>query len=153
MTAIAEPRRIVVGIDGSEHSMHALEWAVGEARLRHIELRVVVCWTYPAAMGAIPVAFDRWPEEELAADARKILNDAVASVGLGAASGLRWTGEARCGPPATVLIDESERAELIVVASRGRGGFAGLLLGSVSQQVGSHARCPVVIVHGPRARP
>jgi nucleotide-binding universal stress UspA family protein len=143
----AEPRRIVVGIDSSEHSVRALEWAAGEARLRRIELHVVSCWTFPAAMGAIPVAYGGWPEDEFAESAHKVLREAVAQASLDTGTGLRWTEEVRCGPPAAVMIDESERAEMIVVASRGRGGFAGLLLGSVSQQVAAHSHCPVVIVH------
>jgi nucleotide-binding universal stress UspA family protein len=147
MPSNAEPRRVVVGIDGSEHALRALEWAAGEARLRHIELRIVTCWSYPAAMEAIPIAFGGPPEEEFTGEASKILSTAVAQAGLDAGSGLRWSEEVLCGPPATVLIEESERAELVVVAARGRGGFAGLLLGSVSQQLGAHGHCPVVIVH------
>jgi nucleotide-binding universal stress UspA family protein len=142
----SEPRRIVVGVDGSDPSVRALRWAMGEARLRRVELLVLSCWTLPVT-GGIPVTGESWDDRMFSDTARAALRACAAEAELDAADGLRWSEEVRCGSPAERLTEESEHAEMIVVGSRGRGGFAGLLLGSVSQQVAAHSRCPVVIVH------
>jgi len=135
--------RIVVGVDDSACARNALSWACEEARLRGAELRIVHAWSYPSwATGYFvsPVEIDQaeeWAKESLdsvLADSREQL------IGLSAESILVE------GPAAKVLIDESKDADLLVVGSRGRGGFSGLLLGSVSQYVAHHCSCPVVIV-------
>ena len=135
--------RIVVGVDGSEPSSKALRWAADEARLRSATLDVVLAWQ-PAMVGAYPYggtqAFD---PRELEAAAKAALSAAVAALD---ATGLTVSQLLRCGSAASVLIEESKGASLVVVGSRGHGGFSGLLLGSVSQQVLHHAHCPVVIV-------
>jgi nucleotide-binding universal stress UspA family protein len=138
--------RIVVGIDGSDHSKRALDWALAEARLRSADLDVVYAWMLPVyatgygfAPGALidPVA--------MAAGATSQLDRTVDEV-VGDAKDVTIERKAVEGMAAQVLVDEAEGADLLVVGSRGHGGFAGLLLGSVSQQCAQHASCPVVII-------
>jgi nucleotide-binding universal stress UspA family protein len=136
--------RIVVGIDGSEGSRHALEWAIAEARLRHAKVEVIHAWMFPysSATPFGPVMVESQTLEEVA---QQELDGTVAAVD---ASGLDAPIEAHieCGSAGGVLLEHAKGADLLVVGTRGRGGFAGLLLGSVSQQVAHHAPCPVVIV-------
>ena len=139
--------RIVVGIDGSAESHMALQWAVDEARLRGAQLGVVHAWQ-PIAIGAYPyggtAAFD---PADLEAGATALADEAMADVdvsGLGSPP----TVTIPCASPASALVEAAKGAAMVVVGSRGRGGFTGLLLGSVSQQVVHHAPCPVVIVRG-----
>ena len=140
--------RIVVGVDGSDLSAAALAWAADEARRRDVGLHVVTCWSYPT------MAFSLYqlsiPGEVFERDARAAAEAQVEQV-LGAdRQGLVVTVEVLQGPAALGLLEFDRSAEMLVVGSRGRGGFAGLLLGSVSQYLAEHARCPVVVIHGPR---
>jgi nucleotide-binding universal stress UspA family protein len=135
--------RIVVGIDGSEHSGRALQWAIDEARVRGATVQAVHAWSYPLAMGlganssellmrgaesaaesVLDHALDSLPDD--------VVVERILALGLAAES----------------LLEAAKGAELLVLGSRGRGGFVGLLLGSVSQQCANHASCPVVIVPG-----
>ena len=126
---------IVVGYDGSKGSRTALDWAVHEATLRDADLCIVRGWSYPD-YGDLDeqwdLAQDRLEEE---------LREVMVSTG-----DLRWQAVAVKGTPARVLVEHSADADLLVVGSRGHGGFVGLLLGSVGHQVSNHARVPVVIV-------
>lgn len=131
---------IVVGVDGSENAHRALAWAVGQAEATGDSVRVLHSWTFPAAAEGA----DGLPHVDFAAAASKVLDEAVASIG--DATGVQIDTEIANDLAAQALIRESETADLVVVSSRGKGGFAGLLLGSVAQQVAQHARCPVVIV-------
>lgn len=142
-------QRIVVGVDGSAPSRAALRWAVEEARLREAELEVVHGWQYPNVYaGAAPFSAFAFDVGELEAAAKKELDEIVSEVDArGLAAPIRQTLVS--GVPAWGLIDAAKDADLLVVGSRGRGGFAGLLLGSVSQQVAHHAPCPLVIVPCP----
>ena len=136
-------RVVVVGVDGSPSSSKALAFAAEEARYRKASLRVVEAWSFPvfAAGTYVPTgAYEDVPEDTAAALAAQ-----VADV-LGAATDLAVEQVVAEGPAAKVILDAAEGAGLVVVGSRGRGGFAGLLLGSVSTQVAHHARCPVIIV-------
>jgi nucleotide-binding universal stress UspA family protein len=140
---------IVVGVDGSSCSREALRFAVAEARLRKAALRVVTAWHVPAIAysgGVAPVVdpkeFEQYAET-VAEQALAALREQTEGVDVE-----RVTGE---GQAAHVLLEEARDADLLVVGSRGRGGFTGLLLGSVSQQVAHHAPCPVVVVHEPGA--
>ncbi len=132
-----EPR-IVVGVDGSPGSRRALEWAVDEAHRRDAVLQVVHAWTYP------PTEFAVVPEE-FAVAAAEIATEAVEEAAEIDPS-VVIKSEVRQQPPVAALVELSKGADLLVVGSRGRGGFSGLLLGSVSQQCLYHARCPVVVV-------
>jgi nucleotide-binding universal stress UspA family protein len=136
--------RIVVGVDGSENARRALQWAANEARIRHARLEVVHAWHVPYT-GVYPAAtalFEPGPFEEAA---KATIEDAIAGEDL---SGLAHPVERVIsqGGAAVAILDAAKGADLVVVGTRGRGGFAGLLLGSVSHQVVHHAECPVVVV-------
>ena len=137
-------RKIVVGIDGSPGSAKALEFAVAEARLRGSEVEAVHVWHVPAAVygggGLAPAVIE---PDDLEEGAKARLDEVVDGVDT---EGVDVERVVREGQPAEVLVEEAERADLLVVGSRGLGGFRGLLLGSVGQQCAHHARCPVVIV-------
>jgi nucleotide-binding universal stress UspA family protein len=141
--------RIVVGVDGSGVSKDALRWAVGEARLRGTDLVVVHAWGIPLAgeFEMVPVP------PELPGELEQAAKDNLASMveealGHGGQASVNVSKKVLEGDPAEVLIKESEGADLLVVGSRGLGGFRDLLLGSVSQQCSHHAKCPVVILRG-----
>jgi nucleotide-binding universal stress UspA family protein len=134
---------IVVGVDGSPQSLTALQWAVTEARLRHGRVRMITSWYYPPrASPGMDVMGD---SSERAAE--RIQADALRTV---AAEGVDVIGQVVQGTPASALLDSASDADLLIVGSRGHGGFSGLLLGSVSTQVVHHARCPVLVIR-PRA--
>lgn len=137
--------RIVVGVDGSEASDRALYWAAEESRLRKHPLLVVTCWTFPALVAPVPFQ-PPISAEVLAGDAREVLKAAVERVLGRDADTLDWEGEVVEGPPSLRLVELSKGAAMVVVGSRGRGGFAGLLLGSVSQHLAEHASCPVAVL-------
>jgi nucleotide-binding universal stress UspA family protein len=138
--------RIVVGVDGSDHSKEALAWAAHMAQLTGDALVIVTTWHLPAAAGAWGIFPEDWNPAD---DALAAVNDAIKEV-LGPEEAANATVVVRNGAPAHELIDESSDARMLVVGSRGLGGFTGLLLGSVSAQCAEHAHCPVVIVHAPR---
>lgn len=139
---------VVVGVDSSDGAKEALRFALDEAKLRQATLRVVHTWQYGnigvrGIEGFTPVvAADLGDLRRAAEVALDATMHEVAPDPNGAAIERRVVE----GAPATVLIDESRLADLLVVGSRGLGGFTGLLLGSVSQQCAHHAACPVVIV-------
>lgn len=134
--------RIVVGVDGSEGSAEALAWAVEQAARTGAGLELVTAWHYPVSYG-----FPVLPEVDLAASARAGQDQAVAAAGVALPEGT--VHSVVQGHPAQVLRDASKGAELLVVGTRGHGGFAGLVLGSVSEHVVAHSHCPVVVVRRP----
>jgi nucleotide-binding universal stress UspA family protein len=135
-------RKIVVGIDGSERSIAALWRAVPLADALGASIHLVAVWQYPSIGGGVFPAeadlFKSWARGALV-DARRAVWGDVPPASL--------TASLSHGSPARVLIDESRHAEMLVVGSRGHGGFAGLMLGSVSMAVAEHAECPVLVVH------
>ncbi len=134
---------IVVGIDGSEASKAALRWAAQEARLRHARVQAVhAWWIYPMLRpGSLPA-----PDQGVGDDATELVRTFITET-LGEKPDVEITPVSVQGEQASAaLVDAAEGADLLVVGSRGAGGFSGLLLGSVSQQCAHHARCPVVIV-------
>jgi nucleotide-binding universal stress UspA family protein len=143
--------KIVVGVDGSEPSRAALRWALQEAELREAELVIVNAWSSPtvpayAGVAAAPLSPGmRDDAREGAADLVRTVADEVA----GEERALHFDYVTEEGSAAEVLIEAARDADVLVVGSRGHGGFTGLLLGSVSQQVAHHAPCPVVIVRSP----
>jgi nucleotide-binding universal stress UspA family protein len=138
---------IVVGIDGSHNSSHALDWAMAEAALRNADLTVVTVDSVPASYWSRqPAALVGGAEkvEEIRAAAQDAVDKAAAA--LGDPQPKSVTVVALSGFPAQTLIDKSESADLMVVGSRGGGGFGELFLGSICSQVVHHAKCPVVVV-------
>lgn len=130
---------IVVGVDGSDDARRAVEWAVDEARARGWTIRLVHSWEFPKPSpspdgGLAPVDFE--------GVANRVLDEAAEAV----PDDVTVEREVANDNPAQALIRCSQQAELVVVGSRGIGGFKGLLLGSVSSQVVNHAQCPVVVV-------
>lgn len=140
--------RVVVGIDGSDEAAAALTWAVSEARLRGGEVLTVTAWDYPAmtAGGMDGIITDKGAHTRAAEEAADGMLRHVD------ASGLSVRRLVARGHPAKVLLDAAEGADLLVVGSRGHGGFAGLLLGSVSAQVVRHSPCTTVVVRLPEHR-
>jgi nucleotide-binding universal stress UspA family protein len=139
--------RIVVGIDGSHHASRALDWAMGEAAVRKADLTVIAVNSVPQGYWTtrpvtLPGDADR--VEEIRKSAQEAVDKSAAALGDEQPAAVHVM--AFSGFPAKALIDESEKADLIVVGSRGGGGFGALFLGSVSSQVVHHAKCPVVVV-------
>lgn len=138
--------RVVVGVDGSAESIGALKWAAHYAGATGATIKPVLCWHYPAAVGIAPTG--KAPKaitDEVRAEMQETLDKALTDV-FGTAVPSRVQSEVAYGHPAEVLIDESQRADLLVVGSRGHGQFHGMLAGSVSMHCVTHAACPVVVV-------
>ncbi len=139
---------VVVGVDGSPCAELALRFAAEEAKLRGTRLRVVTAWHVPAMInggGFAPAAVYPIDSTEFEQSATAGLEQTLRSFA-NELAGLEVEQVVEQGQPSQVLVEQAEGAELLVVGTRGRGGFAGLLLGSVSQQCVHHAPCPIVIV-------
>lgn len=136
--------RIIVGVDGSETSIAALRQAARMAAAFDAPLDAVTTWEYPPSVVYYPMT--DWSPEE---DAKEILATAIDQAFDGSPPP-NLTAHVRPGPAAAALIDESKTAGLLVLGSRGHGGFVGMLLGSVSTACVHHAHCPVLIVRPPR---
>ncbi|WP_327004413.1 universal stress protein [Dactylosporangium sp. NBC_01737] len=136
---------VVVGVDGSTESMAAVEWAASDAARRHRRLQIVHAYAWPVVyppLGAHPTpALDQAARQA----AERIVNSAVAHARAVSAE-LSITTATPIQLAAAALLDASQRADTVVVGSRGLGGFSGLLLGSVGVQLAAHAGCPVVVV-------
>jgi len=145
-TAAGAQRRIVVGVDGSPSSCEALRWAADEARRAGALLEVVTSWEFPTTYGWVP---PYPPDFDPGGDARRVLEDTVAEV-LGEHPDVALDMRVVEGHAAPVLVEESRGAMLLVVGSRGHGGFTGMLLGSVSEHCVHHAACPVTVVRDGR---
>ncbi len=138
--------RIVVGVDGSAGSAHALQWAARQAKYDGATLEAIVAWQYPAFFGWAPVGAD---SADFGSIAEKTLHDALNEV-----FGPEWPDWVHAkvieGYPPNVLVHASEGADLLVVGSRGHAGFADALLGSVSTYCVHHAHGPVTVIRPPR---
>jgi nucleotide-binding universal stress UspA family protein len=142
---------IIVGVDGSHGAHGALEWAMQEAAARHVPLTVIAVHQVAASGWIVAPSFlpvDEPTVEQACQAAEEAVAKAAAQ--LGASRPVPVTVRAVSGFPAQELIEASRDADLLVVGSRGGGGFARLMMGSVSDQVVHHAHCPVVVVPGPR---
>jgi len=140
--------RVVVGVDGSGHSQQALRWGAHLAGVFGARLDAVIAWEYPSSYGWAPVPTEWNPGQDM----EKVLDDTVRAVfGDQPPAGLQR--QVLEGGAAKVLLDAGEGAIMLVVGSRGHGGFAGLLLGSVSANVAEHASCPVLVIHGGQPPP
>ncbi|WP_030194259.1 universal stress protein [Streptomyces sp. NRRL S-87] len=150
MTERTEPV-IVVGMDGSSHSKEALRWAVEQAKAVGGRVEAVLSWQWSRnPFDVTATALDEEDTELLTAEeaARRELAEAVGDA-VGAEPGAPVSKRVVQGVPARVLVDASEKADLMVVGTRGYGGFKAAMLGSVSQQVVQHAKCSVVVVRPP----
>jgi nucleotide-binding universal stress UspA family protein len=140
-------RRIVAGIDGSESSVSALRWAIRQAGLTGAAVDAVIAWHYPdLAASGMAVGYIE-PDYSFQESAGKIVADAITSA-LDPAGDVPVRARVAQGHAAWVLLDASVDADLLVVGSRGHGGFVEALLGSVSQHCVQYAPCPVVVVRG-----
>jgi len=144
-----EIKLIVVGVDGSDNSRAALEWAYDEAAHHGASLTVVNAWHPPSSLPMAPPYGHLPPEDYESQPKREALalleQFTSALVPKTPAVDVRTSVEEGKNP-AEVLIERSSEADLVVVGSRGRGGFLGMLLGSVSQHLVTHGNCPVVTV-------
>ncbi|MEU8226144.1 universal stress protein [Kribbella sp. NPDC048915] len=137
---------VVVGVDGSKASARAIDFAFDQAEALHAEVVAVHAWTSPYLTYADGASMLQFDEQKIKDEARLLVAESVA----GAAADhpdVRWTTELASGSAARALLQRTESADLVVVGSRGRGGFTGLLLGSVGQSVLHHAHCPIAVVH------
>lgn len=141
VTAPDIPDRILVGIDGSTSSIHALRWAATQASLTHGTLEVIVVWDWYRNPGwYTPVLAGLDPE----GDAKHVLQKALTDLRS------QWpdvsiSSRVMEGNPSPILSDASKNSTLLVVGSRGHGEFSGMLIGSVSQYCATHAHCPVLV--------
>ncbi len=133
--------RIVVGVDGSESSRHALRWAARQAQLTGANLEVVITWELPTTFGWVPP----YPSDfNPAGDAQQAADEEV-NAALSSYPDVEAQTTVVEGHPAPTLVEASRGAELLVLGSRGHGEFAGMLLGSVTQHLVSTAHCPVLV--------
>jgi len=133
---------IVVGVDGSGCSVEALRLAARLAPALSARIRAILCWDYPIFYsGFTPMGLDAY-EKSAGISLQSALEEAF-----GPELPANLSSEVRQGPPAAILVEESFDARMLVLGSRGLGGFRGLLLGSVSSICASHAHCPVLVVH------
>jgi len=139
--ATASAKRVLVGVDGSDGAREALNWAIVEAKGLDAVLVLFHAWMPPIAVA--PGYVGPWPDlakvsEEILADAQRLVVEVAPDVVV-----VRQSVEQA---PAPALVDASKEADLLVVGSRGLGGFKELLLGSVSHFCVTHAHCPVLVV-------
>ncbi|MFJ4167860.1 universal stress protein [Microbacterium sp. NPDC089698] len=139
-----EKAPVLVGVDGSDSSLDALRYAAKIAAALGAPLRAITTWDYPALVDLYPAP--GWTPDE---DAANVLDAAIRKVFAGDPPA-DLSAAVVAGPAASVLIKESHGAEMLVLGSRGRGGFTGLLLGSVSSTCSTHAHCPVLVVRHER---
>ena len=153
MSTIAEDRsthdrqlkKVVVGVDGSEHSLRALGWAARQAAAMNVPLEVITVWTFPEEPAPLGIEVHVPWQDELMAEARAKLNEIIDGV-IPDEDRPLLTAKVIRGRPAKELLAASEEDDLLVVGSRGRGAAEGLLFGSVCDRCVRHARCPVVVV-------
>ncbi len=138
-------KTVLVGVDGSRGSRKALTWAAAEAAEHGADLVVLRVWEHavPGASGSGSVPLGDVPDPDEAAGEELV---AIIKEELGEDPPVVALPRVKHGRPAEVLIEESAAANLLVVGTRGHGGFAGLVLGSVSQHVAAYAQCPVTVV-------
>ena len=137
---------VVVGVDGSSSGEHAVDWAAAYATATGASVRLVSAWEWPTFEGA-PIVLGDYDPRKAAGD---VLRHAAARIGLPAD---RVATSVVRGSPAKVLLDAASDADLLVVGSRGLGGFSGLVLGSVGSYCAHHAPCPVVVVRRADSEP
>lgn len=141
---VADPQAIVVGVDGSNASRNALRFAIGEAKSLGRSIRVVGAYTVPSVAAAtIDVSYVPIDDSAVRSSVTTVLKEAAAEV---KAADVPVEAIIEIGDAAGVLVEESKQASLTVVGSRGKGGFAGRLLGTVSSALPAHSACPTIVV-------
>jgi nucleotide-binding universal stress UspA family protein len=145
----SEDRRIVVGVDGSPQSRTALEWAVEQALRTGGDVDAVLAYNSGLAWIDVGSEAESLIVTRSAEVAKQTLHDTIAAAELPDDHSVRVHPLVVEGEPARVLVELAQHADLLVVGTRGRGGFAGLLLGSVSQRCAERSPCPVVVVPTP----
>lgn len=141
----------VVGLDESKNAARAFRWAVEESWRHAARLIVVHAWDWPYGGEIGELAGELFEKDEFSVASRQVLAAIVQAAQGPDCPDVDMEQRVVQGPPAKALLEAAAGADLLIVGSRGRGGFTGLLLGSVSQQCAQHAECPVVIVP-PRER-
>jgi len=142
---VSEWKTILVGVDGSRGSRKALAWAADEAGQHGADLVVLKVWEHAAPPNVGTGGVPRGDVPDTSQDAAEELVQLIKEE-LGENPPVVTLPRVKQGRPAEVLIEESSAADLLVVGTRGHGGFAGLVLGSVSQHVAAYAQCPVTVV-------
>jgi nucleotide-binding universal stress UspA family protein len=137
-----QEQRIVVGVAGSVPSRVALGWAIRQAKLTGAVVDAVIVWEFPETFG---YPMPDTPGVDFEKIAAEVLTDTIAEV-CGMAGPVTIRSKVIEGNAAQVLLKESAGADLLVVGSRGHGGFVEALLGSVGQHIVHHATCPVVVI-------
>ncbi|MPV38737.1 universal stress protein [Georgenia subflava] len=141
---MAHEKVVVVGVDGSESSMAAVDWAIAEARRSGWRLHVVCAYALPSFTAAsLDGGYAAMDDTAIQQGAQAVVDEAVART---TGSGLVVTSALETGDPAGVLVDLSREASMVVVGTRGGGGFTDRLLGTVSSALPAHAHCPTVVV-------
>jgi nucleotide-binding universal stress UspA family protein len=144
-------QRIVVGVDGSPSSQEALRWAVRQAKLTGASVEAITAWQSPTLVGLGSPFTEAEPspgdDDRIKTAAENVMRAAVAEAGAMSA-GVRVKAEVGEGSAAQFLLDAAKGASLVVVGSRGHGGIAGTLLGSVGQTLAQHSPCAVLIIRG-----
>jgi nucleotide-binding universal stress UspA family protein len=144
-TTVSGWKTIVVGVDGSPSSRKALSWAAAEAADHGADLVVLNVWEHtllpPAGNVTVSERYVPEPSQRTADELLQVIKEE-----LGEEPPIIVKPQVKQGRPAKVLIEESTNADMLVVGKRGHGGFAGLVLGSVSQHVAAYAKCPVTVV-------
>jgi nucleotide-binding universal stress UspA family protein len=144
-------QRIVVGVDGSPSSREALRWAVRQAALTGASVEAITAWQSPTLVGLGSPFAEAEPspgdDDRIKAAAENVMRAAVAEA-TAQSAGIRVKAEVGEGSAAQFLLDAAKGASMVVVGSRGHGGLAGTLLGSVGQTLAQHSPCPVLIIRG-----
>lgn len=144
------PIRAVVGVDGSPASLRALQWAIDwVAGAGGGTVEAIHSWSMPYAYSPIGGGVMIVEPESMEQGAKQELAEALRQVDARAGDGVELRPQVVEGPPASSLLERAKGADLLALGTRGRGGFAGLVLGSVSQQCLHHATCPVVVLPEP----
>ncbi|GAB3490086.1 universal stress protein [Amycolatopsis cihanbeyliensis] len=147
MTEFQPHRPVLVGVDGSPSAEHAVRWAAREAARRGAPLRLLHACYLPPTKPYVPVPLPRSYRDALTEQGHEYLA-AADRVALRAAPDVRIRKDLRIGQAAEQLVRESASADLVVLGSRGLGGFSGLLVGSTAVELAAHGHCPVVVVRG-----
>jgi nucleotide-binding universal stress UspA family protein len=137
--------KVVVGVDGSEHSLRALRWAAHQALTMNVPLEVVTAWTFPEEPAPLGIEIHLPLQEDLVDAARAKLTQIIAEF-VPEVEQDHVVAKVVPGHPSKVLLDEAGENDLLVVGCRGRSTFEELIFGSTSDHCARHAACPVVVV-------